>query len=199
MPPIARASLSIALALGLFAARPAVAAPAEFQLDPRHTSITFFTHHLGFADIAGMFLRSSGSFSYDEAAQALANVRIVVQTDSVFSNDEERDGHLKGADFLNSEEFPEMVFTATRAEKLSENTAKLHGELTLIGVTKPMTLDIRLNKAGRYPFLDEHYAIGLDATGSIKRSDFGMTYGVDGGWVGDEIRFVIGFEAIRQE
>jgi len=191
--------LGLALAWLILAETPAHAEPAEFVLDPEHTSITFFTHHLGYADVAGMFLEGEGSFRFDEATKELSNVRIVVKTASVFTNHERRDGHLRGPDFLNVEEFPEMIFEGQSATPLTETTGRISGDLTLLGVTRPLTLDVRLNKAGNYPFGDEHYAIGIDATGTIRRSEFGMTYGVDGGWVGDDIRLVIGFEAIRQE
>ena len=176
----------------------AKAEPAEFVLDPEHTYITFFVSHLGFSDLAGMFLESSGSFSYDEEAKELKNATVTVKTDSVFTNHEKRDEHLRGADFLNTSEFPEMTFVATKAEKISDTEGKITGDLTLLGVTKPITLDARLNKAGNYPFGDGHYAIGIDATGTFKRSDFGMTYGVDGNIVGDEIKLVLGIEGIRQ-
>lgn len=171
---------------------------AEFELDPTHTSITFFVSHIGFADTAGMFLESSGTFSYDEETQELKNAKITVNTDSVFTNHDKRDEHLKGADFLNTGEYPEMTFVATQAEKLSTTEGKVTGDLTLLGVTKPITLDVKLNNAGNYPFGDGHYAIGIDATGTFKRSDFGMSYGVDGNIVGDEIKLVLGFEGIRQ-
>lgn len=174
------------------------AEPAEFVLDPDHTYITFYVHHLGFSDLAGMFLESEGSFSYDEEAKELKSAVITIQTDSVFTNHDERDKHLKGADFLNTGEYPEMTFSATKAEKLSDTQGKITGDLTLLGVTKPVTLDVTFNKAGNYPFGDGHYALGFDAEGSFKRSDFGMTYGVDGGIVGDEIKLVIGTEGIRQ-
>ena len=176
----------------------AKAEPADFVLDPTHTYITFFVSHIGYSDMAGMFLESSGSFSYDEEAKELKSATVTVKTDSVFTNHDERDGHLRSADFLNTGEFPEMTFVATKAEKLSDSEGKLTGDLTLLGVTKPITLDVRLNKAGNYPFGDGHYAVGIDATGSFKRSDFGMSYGVDGNIVGDEIKLVIGIEGIRQ-
>jgi polyisoprenoid-binding protein YceI len=192
-----RRALLAVLGWLLAAAGPGAAEPEEFVLDPEHTSITFFVQHLGYADLAGMFLESSGSFRFDEDARQLANLRIVVETASVFTNHERRDGHLRSADFLNVEEFPEMVFVGRSIEPLGERNARLTGELTLLGVTRPLTLEISLNKAARYPFLDEHYAIGIDARGTLRRSEFGMTYGGD--WVGDEIRLVIGFEAIRQE
>ena len=174
------------------------AEPADFVLDPAHTYITFFVSHLGYSDMPGMFLESEGSFSYDEEAKELKSAQITVKTDSVFTNHDERDGHLRSADFLNTGEFPEMTFTATKAEKLSDTEGKITGDLTLLGVTKPITLDVTFNKAANYPFGDGHYALGFDATGSFKRSDFGMTYGVDGNIVGDEIKLVIGAEGIRQ-
>ncbi|HSA79311.1 MAG TPA: YceI family protein, partial [Geminicoccaceae bacterium] len=131
------------------------------MLDPEHASITFFTHHLGFADVAGMFLEPEGSFRFDEATSELSAVRIVMPTASVLTNHERRDRHLRSADFLNVEEFPEMVFVGRRAEPLGERAGRVTGELTLRGVIRPLTLEVRLNKAGRYPFLDEYYAIGI--------------------------------------
>lgn len=176
----------------------AKAEPVEFVLDPAHTYITFFVSHIGYSDMSGMFLESTGSFSYDEESQELKSATITVKTDSVFTNHEKRDEHLRGADFLNTGEFPEMTFVATGAEKLSETEGKVTGDLTLLGVTKPITLDAKLNKAGAYPFGDGHYAVGIDATGTFKRSDFGMSYGVEGNIVGDDIKLVLGFEGIRQ-
>jgi polyisoprenoid-binding protein YceI len=185
--------------LALLTTGPAEAEPARFTLDPEHTSITFFTHHLGFSDIAGMFLESEGSFTYDEETRELSNLEVVVDTASIFTDHEKRDEHMRSPDFLNVEEFPQMTFVGRSAEPLSETTGRITGDLTLLGVTRPVTFEARLNKAGRYPFGDEHYAIGVDATGSIRRSDYGMTYAVENGWVGDEIRIVIGFEAKREE
>lgn len=194
--PIALLALA---ALVMAHARPARAEMAVYTLDPEHISISFFTHHLGFADVAGMFLEAVGSFRYDEATQRLEDLRVIIQTDSVFTNHEARDEHLRSAEFLDVEEYPEMIFVGRSAEPLTATTGRVTGDLTLLGVTRPVTLDVTLNKAGRYPFLDEHYAIGVDATGAFRRSDFGMTYGLTDNWVGDEIRLVIGFEAIRRD
>lgn len=188
--------LVLALLLG---GRSARAEMADYVIDPEHISITFFVHHLGFADMAGMFLEAEGSFRYDEARQEIEDLRVVIPTASVFSNNERRDGHLRSADFLNVEAYPEMIFEGRSAEALSDTTGRITGDLTLLGISQPVTLEVTLNKAGRYPFGDEQYAIGIDATATFKRSDFGMTYGVDGNWVGDEVRIVIGMEAIRQE
>jgi polyisoprenoid-binding protein YceI len=193
-------TLIFALGLtGLAVAKPARAEMADYTLDPEHIGITFFVSHLGYADVAGMFLEAEGSFRYDEAARRLEQLRVVIRTESVFTNHERRDGHLRSAEFLNVEEFPEMIFEGRSAEPLTETSGRITGDLTLLGVTRQVTLEVALNEAGRYPFGDRHHAIGIDAAGAFRRSDFGMTYGVDGGWVGDEVRLVIGIEAIRRE
>jgi polyisoprenoid-binding protein YceI len=194
-----RWALLATLVLPMWWPTSAKAEPMEFRLDPEQTSITFFTHHLGFADVAGMFLESEGSFRYDEETRELSDLRVVVRTESVFTHSERRDGHLRSGDFLDVETYPEMIFVGRHAEPLSDTTGRIHGELTLRGVTRPLVLDVTFNKAGRWPFLDEHYVIGIDATATLRRSDFGMTYAVENGWVGDEIRIVIGTQAIRQE
>lgn len=143
-----RLGLTLATAW-LLAAAPSQAEPAQFVLDPEHTSITFFVHHLGFADLAGMFLESEGSFTFDEEARELSDLRVVIMTESVFTNHERRDQHLRSADFLNAAEFPEMVFEGRSAEPLTEATARVTGDLTLLGVTRPVTLDVTFNKAAR--------------------------------------------------
>lgn len=186
-------------ALSLLGSAPVAAEPAEFQLDPEHTSILFFVHHLGFADTAGMFLESEGSFTYDEASQELGDLEVVIKTASVFTAHERRDEHLRNADFLNVEEYPEMTFVGTSSTPEGETRGTVTGDLTLLGVTRPVTLDVTLNKTGRYPFGDEHYAIGVEATTTIRRSEFGMTYGVEPPLVGDEVEIRIALEGIRQE
>lgn len=114
------------------------------------SSITFFAQHLGFADIAGMFLESAGSFTFDEDARELSDLRVVIRTDSVFTGHERRDRHLRGGDFLNVEAFPEMIFEGRRAAPHTDTTGQIEGDLTLLGITQPTTLEVTFNKAGRY-------------------------------------------------
>lgn len=182
-------------AMGLSSA--AHAEPHEYELDPAHTAIGFLVGHVGYANVLGMFLEAEGSFTFDDETLTLSDVEIIVETDSVFTNHKKRDQHLRSPDFLNSREFPEMVFKMTKAEKITDTTGKLYGELDLIGLKKPIVLDIVFNRGGEYPFNDE-YAIGVSARGSFKRSEFGMMYGVDNGWVGDDVELIIEFEAVRQ-
>lgn len=186
-------------ALALTAAlQPAKAEPRQFELDQDHLAIAFLVHHLELADVVGMFTEASGSFTYDAEAQTISNVEITVQTDSVFTNHDARDNHLRGPDFLNAKEYPTMTFTADEAEVTGDTTGKIHGNLTLLGETHPLTLDVTYKGGREYPFGDNHYAIGVSARGSFERSDYGMTYAVDNGFVGDEVELIIEFEGIRQ-
>jgi len=195
-----RRLLATVLAAGLLAGvvAPAEAEPRDYEIDPEHVAVGFLVHHLGLADTLGMFREVSGSFTYDHEAKKLSDVKIVIQTDSVFTNHEERDEHLRGPDFLNVKEYPTMTFTAEEAERTGEGKGKLHGELTLLGETEPLTLDVTYEGGRKYPFGDGHYAIGISARGTVKRSDHGMTYAVEDDLVGDEVDLIIEFEAIRQ-
>jgi polyisoprenoid-binding protein YceI len=192
------AALVVAALVGLAAAPQAKAEPRDYVLDQDHFAIAFLVHHLGLADTLGMFREASGSFTYDAEAQTISDVEITVQTDSVFTNHEARDNHLRGPDFLNASEFPTMTFTADEAEVTGETTGKVHGELTLLGQTKPLTLDVEYVGGRQYPFGDKHYAIGISARGAFDRSDYGMTYAVQNDIVGDEVELIIEFEGIRQ-
>jgi polyisoprenoid-binding protein YceI len=192
------AAALVAAAVALAAGQPARAEPRAYKLDQEHFAIAFLTHHLGLADTLGMFREARGSFTYDAEAQTISDVEITVETDSVFTNHKERDQHLRGPDFLNAKEYPTMTFTADKAEVTGDKTGKIHGELTLLGETNPLTLDVTYRGGRTYPFGDGHYAIGISARGTLERSDYGMTYAVDNGFVGDEVHLIIEFEAIRQ-
>jgi polyisoprenoid-binding protein YceI len=127
-----------------------------------------------------------------------------VDAASIFSNDEPRDEHARGGDFLDVAEHPTIVFVGKEATPTGERTGTITGDLTLRGVTREVTVDLELNKAGLYPFDptgggEPPYVVGVSARATINRSDFGMTYAVEPGWVGDEVELIIEFEAIRQE
>ena len=181
------------------ATAPADAASKRYDLDPDHLTIAFLVDHIGFAKTLGVFREAEGSFVFDETVPSVSDVRIVVQTDSVWTNHERRDDHLRNSDFLDVDEYPEMVFVGTNAEQTGERTGILRGELTLLGQTRPLDLELVWNKSGEYPFGDRHQAIGISARGLLKRSDYGMTYAVANGLVGDEVELIIEFEAIRQD
>ncbi|MCV0424075.1 MAG: YceI family protein [Roseibium sp.] len=183
-----------ALTLGATAA---LGEPHRYELDPEHTTIAFLVDHLGYADTLGLFLTFEGGFTYDMDTQDLSDVIITVQTASVESFNEARDGHVRSGDFLNVETFPVMTFTATGGTPTSATTGTVEGELNLLGQTHPLTLDVTLNKAAKYPFGHGRFTLGLSARGTVTRSAYGMTYAVDNGFVGDEVQLILETEAMR--
>jgi polyisoprenoid-binding protein YceI len=182
---------------------PSIAAPRDYRIDPEHASFGFLVSHIGYQNVLGMFREVAGSFRFDEENQAISDVTIAVKTASVFTNHEKRDEHLRKEEFLWTDKYPEMTFTMTSAQKTGEGTGKITGNLTLRGVTKPVTLDITLNKVGEYPFggglfSKPNYVAGISARGKFRRSEWGVMYGTDNGWVGDEVQLIIELEGIRQ-
>lgn len=190
---LAHATLACAIAISTTAQ----AEPARYELDPEHITMGFLVDHIGYAKVLGMFRAARGSYSFDEASAALSDVRIEVDTRSVFSNHAKRDQHLKSADFLNTAEFPRMVFTAAGAKRTGERTFEIAGQLELLGRSQPLTLQATWNKSAASPIAST-YVMGVSARGSFKRSNYGMGYGVGNGWVGDEVPLIIEFEAIRK-
>ena len=186
-----------ALAAALVHAAPAVAAPERYRLDPEHLSIGFLVGHIGYADVLGKFLRAEGDFVLDEKARTVSDIKVTIDAASVFSNHEARDDHVRKADFLDVARFPTITFVSTGATATGPDTGTIDGDLTIRGVTRPVTLDVTLNKTGPYPFGD-NYVAGVSARTTIRRSDFGMTYAVENGWVGDEVQVIIELEAIRE-
>jgi polyisoprenoid-binding protein YceI len=193
-PPVRTLCAAFLVALAAVSAR---AEPARYELDPEHLTAAFLVDHIGYAKVLGLFRAARGTYSFDEATAALSQVRIEIDTQSVFSNYAKRDQHLKSADFLNSAEFPRMVFTAANAKRTSERTFDIPGQLELLGRSQPLTLSATWNKSGTSP-IDKNYIMGVSARGSFKRSAYGMRYGVDNGWVGDEVALIIEFEARRK-
>lgn len=189
--------LSGALALAT-SAPPAAAQSHSYAIDPDHLSVGFLVHHIGYAKTLGLFRKAEGEFTFDEATGTLGAVRIEIESASVFTNHRKRDEHLKSADFLNASEFPVLVFTADGATAVADRRFRIDGELELLGVRQPVTLEATWNKSGEYPFGGNPYVMGVSARGSFRRSAFGMNYAVDNGWVGDEVELILEFEARRR-
>ena len=183
--------------LGL-AALPAAAQTARYELDPEHMSVGFLVDHIGYAKVLGMFRAARGSYSFDEATGTLGEVRIEIDTQSVFSNHAKRDQHLKSADFLNASEFPRITFTAPAGKRTGDRSFEIPGTLELLGRKQPLTLQATWNKSGPSPIAKSSYVMGVSARSSFKRSAYGMNYGVGNGWVGDDVNLIIEFEAIRK-
>lgn len=173
----------------------AFAETEKYMFDQAHTQILFHVSHLGFSMSQGEFHQVDGHFSIDRADPAKSMIDISIPTDSIDMDDEKWDAHMKNEDFFNVEKYPSMTFKSTNVEVTGENTANIIGDLTILDVTKPVTLAVTHNKSGTHPFSGA-YVAGFSATGSIQRSDFGMNYGVPG--IGDEVKLDLQVEGIRQ-
>ncbi len=196
-------ALALCIALLPVSARVVQAEPARYEIDPEHLSIGFLVDHIGYARVLGLFRKAEGSFTFDEQTGALTAVEVRIDSASVYSNHKKRDEHLRSADFLNSKEFPEIVFTADSASRQGDKRFLIPGTLELLGKTQPLTLEATWNKSGEYPFGGgllggKPYVMGVSASGRILRDSYGMSYAVDNGWVGNEIELIIEFEAVRQ-
>ena len=201
--PVASLGKVLVLCATVALATPAHPKPAKYEIDPEHFAVGFLVHHVSYSKVLGMFRKATGTYVFDEATGALSGVRIVVDTASVFTNHQKRDDHLKSADFLNASEFPRMTFTSDAARRTGDRTFVIEGRLELLGRTNPMTLEATWNKSGEYAFGGslfggKQYRMGASARGSFKRSAFGMKYGVDNGWVGDDVELLVEFEARRE-
>ncbi len=168
----------------------------HYSFDTVHSQILFFVDHLGFSISEGEFLDFDGEITFDTANPANSSVNVSIETDSIDMDDEKWDAHMKNADFFDVEKFPEMTFKSTGIEVTGEKTAKITGDLTILGVTKPVVLDTTMRGEGVHPY-SKKYTTGFSATTHIKRSDFGMTYGLPG--IGDDVEIRLEIEANRKD
>lgn len=186
------------LLTALLVSAPLVAAPATYRIDPEHFSIAFLVEHLGFEKVIGQFAEASGEFVYDEETRRLTSGSVEVKAASVSTHHGPRDNHVRSGDFLDAEKYPLIRFVAKYYKADGESGGILRGELTLLGKTRPVELTTRLNKAGKYPFGHGKHTLGISARAKLKRSEWGMVYGVAGKMVGDEVELLFEFEALRQ-
>lgn len=181
--------------MALITALPAAADTYAIDVDGRHYYAGFEISHLGFSIMHGRFDDLDGTVVYDPANPAASSVKVVIEAGSLNTNHEKRDAHLKGPDFFNTAEFPEITFVSTKIEPGADGAAKVTGDLTMVGVTKSITLDARLINTGPHPFNNAPMA-AWSGRGTIKRSDFGIKYGLPA--IGDEVTLLLDFEAKKQ-
>ena len=163
--------LALALAAGFSA--PAFAAD-EFKFDAGHTYIGFEINHLGFSQTLGEFVKYDGTLMYDRANVANSSVNVTIDTASINTDQADFDEHLRGADFFNVAQFPAITFKSTKVEDAGNNMLKVTGDLTLLGNTKPVVLDVRLNKVDKHPFRPTVEVAGFSASTTFDRTTFGM-------------------------
>ena len=182
------------LVLAIAAATPALAAPETFTLDGGHSFARFSYSHFGYSIQMSRFDKATGTVTLDKAAKT-ATVDIVIDTKSVNTGSTTFNEHIQGEDFLDTAKYPTATFKSTKVTFEGDKPAKIEGNLTLKGITKPVTLTVTSFHAMPHPMLKKD-AIGANATTKVKRTDFNM--GKNAPYVGDEVTIDIALEAIKQ-
>lgn len=163
----------------------------KYLVDPSHTSVTFYVSHLGLSPFASRFDKIGGEMTFDSEQPEKSKLQITLDPASINTNSAELDEKLRADDGLNPKKYPTMTFVSTKIERTGPTTGLITGDFTMMGVTKPVTLDVVFVGAGIHPF-SKKQAMGFSATGKLLRSDFGFTK-----WaplVGDEIKMQISAE-----
>lgn len=183
-----------ALIIALAAATPALAAPATYTVDTTHTFPRFSYSHFGYSTQLSRFDSTSGKVVFDAAAKT-GSVDIVIDAKSVDTGYATFNEHIQGEDFLDTAKYPTATFKSTKVVFKGDKPARIEGNLTLKGVTKPVTLTVTSFQSMPHPMLKKP-AIGANAFTVVKRSDFGA--GKYAPYVGDEVRIDIALEAIGE-
>jgi polyisoprenoid-binding protein YceI len=174
-------------------------APGTFVLDPVHTHVGFTVRHMMVSKVRGQFADVAGTVTVADDPLA-STVTTEIQTASIDTRDEGRDGHLRSPDFFDADTYPTITYTSTSVSNVGKGRFTVVGDLTIRDVTRPVELDVTYEGAGRDPWGNER--IGLSASGEIDREAFGLTWNqaleTGGVLVGKAIRIEIEVEAIRQ-
>jgi polyisoprenoid-binding protein YceI len=186
------AATAASLALALFAA---CAAADTYLIDPVHSQPMFEVRHMGFSIQRGSFGKATGKITLDRAAKT-GSVDVTIDTTSIRTIDPRLDERVRGEDFFNVARYPTMSFKSNRVNFDGDRVASVDGELTLIGVTRPVTLTVTDFACGEHPS-NNRSMCGAEATTTIKRSEWGMKYGVPKS-VGDDVRITLPVEAYRE-
>jgi len=180
--------------LSFFASQYSVSAyAASYTIDPSHTYPYFEISHLGFSTMRGRFDKTSGKLTMD-LAKKTGSVDITIDAASISTAHAKRDKHLRSPDFLNAAEYPAITFKSSKVTFTSDTTITVVGDLTITGVTKPVTLEVTKIVCGNNPY-NKKPQCGFDAHTSFKRSDFGVKYGLPG--IGDEMKINFEVEAFK--
>lgn len=188
---------SLVLAVAFLAGTAAAAAAKTFDIDPHHTSVTFRVRHL-FTKVNGRFDKFDGKIEFDPAKPERVKVQGSIDVASINTNVDKRDEHLRSKDFFNAEKFPKITFVSTKTSDVDpkSKTGKLHGDLTIHGVTKPVVLDVAFLGEGTDPYGNRK--AGFSATTTINRKDFGLNWNetleTGGVLVGEEVEIEVSAE-----
>lgn len=182
------------LAFGLFAGTAAHADDYTIDTKGMHAFIQFRIKHLGYSWLYGRFDKFAGDFSYDDKKPEDAKVAVTVDTSSVSTNHAERDKHISSKDFLDVATFPEAKFVSTKYVPEGKGKGKLEGELTLHGVTKPLTVEVTEIGEGKDPW--GGYRHGFTGSATFALADYGITY--DLGPASKELELILSIEGVKK-
>ncbi len=185
-----RPLLAAALAL---ASTVAFAAPLTYKIDANHTDVVASWSHFGFSNPIAHFGKVDGSITYDPANVGASKVEVTIPLSGLNSHVGDFDDHLRSADFFDAGKFPNITFKSTSVKAAGKGKLKVTGDLTIKGVTKPVVLDVTINKTGVQPMANRE-AAGFSATATVKRTDFGL--GLYAPNVSDQVKLSITTEAI---
>jgi polyisoprenoid-binding protein YceI len=184
------------LAFGLSAFGPVDAKKGTYKIDPRHTQILFEIQHMGLSDFFGRFSKVSGQLVFDPAAPESSSLQADVDMTAIDTHVDELDKEL--VSFFKADKFPTASFKATGISRTGDSTGTVTGDLTLAGVTKPVTLNVTFKGARNPPIPFQPYRIGFNATATIHRADFGLTNTMWSSMVGDDVTLLIEMEGELQ-
>lgn len=185
---------AVTLATALLTAGQAMAADYAIDKKGQHAFINFKISHLGYSWVYGTFKDFDGSFSFDAAKPEASKVNVKINTASLDSNHAERDKHLRGGDFLNVGKHPTATFESTSVKSTGEGTADINGNLTLNGVTKPVSIAAKFIGEGKDPW--GGYRAGFEGTTTLKLKDFGIK--MDLGPASQDVQLILSVEGVRQ-
>ena len=188
---------AIAAAIAALIALPAAAAEEVYVLDPVHSQPQFVTHHIGFSNQHGFFGKATGKVTLDRTAKA-GSIDVTIDAASIKTHDPRVDAIVKGEQFFNIEKYPTITFTSSKLAFDGDRLVGADGELTIVGVTKPVHLVVTHFACGQNPFRKTPMC-GAEATATIKRSEWGMTTGINLGNPADDVELTIPVEAALQQ
>ncbi len=173
---------------------------AVWNIDPAHSNVEFSVRHLMIATVRGRFADVQGAVTIDEDEPSRSNVDVTIKATSIDTRSEQRDTHLRSADFFDVEKYPEITFRSRKIEPRGDGEYKVTGDLTMHGVTKPVTLSATEEGRARDPWGNDR--IAFSATAKLDRKEFGLQWNqaleTGGVMVGDEIKISLDVELVRQ-
>ncbi|MFJ4280920.1 YceI family protein [Streptomyces massasporeus] len=199
MSIFSRSNAQTAVATGTAASPELAALTGDYTIDPAHSTIGFVARHAMVTNVKGSFQDFTGALHLDGTDPSRSTASLDVVMDSIETGNADRDGHLKSADFFKADEFPAMTFRSTKAEALGGDDYRITGELTILGTTRPLVIDLEFNGAAKDPFGNER--VGFEGKAEILRSEWGLTWNAaletGGVLVSDKIKLNFDISAIR--